>query len=130
MMNNLDQESITSIAALLVHAAKIDEQYSEHEKMLIKEFIRSYLKNDDGEKVLIKAEEIEKNSNQLLNYTDIIKKNTIEVKSNIIEHLWKIIISDNTVDQYESNLMRRICGLIYFPDKMCGEIKLKLQNKK
>ncbi|MDC0628116.1 TerB family tellurite resistance protein [Pelagibacteraceae bacterium] len=130
MMNNLDQESITSIAALLVHAAKIDEQYSEHEKMLIKEFIRSYLKNDDGEKVLIKAEEIEQNSNQLLNYTDIIKKNTIEVKSNIIEHLWKIIISDNTVDQYESNLMRRICGLIYFPDKMCGEIKLKLQNKK
>ncbi len=130
MMNNLDQESITSIAALLVHAAKIDEQYSEHEKMLIKEFIRSYLKNDDGEKVLIKAEEIEQNSNQLLNYTDIIKKNTIEVKSNIIEHLWKIIISDNTVDQYESNLMRRICGLIYFPDKMSGEIKLKLQNKK
>ena len=129
-MNNLDQESITSIAALLVHAAKIDEQYSEHEKMLIKEFIRSYLKNDDGEKVLIKAEEIEQNSNQLLNYTDIIKKNTIEVKSNIIEHLWKIIISDNTVDQYESNLMRRICGLIYFPDKMSGEIKLKLQNKK
>jgi uncharacterized tellurite resistance protein B-like protein len=130
MMNNLDQESITSIAALLVHAAKIDEQYSEHEKMLIKEFIRSYLKNDDGEKVLIKAEEIEQNSNQLLNYTDIIKKNTIEVKSNIIEHLWKIIISDNTVDQYESNLMRRICGLIYFPDKLSGEIKLKLlQNK-
>ena len=130
MMNNLDQESITSIAALLVHAAKIDEQYSEHEKMLIKEFIRSYLKNDDGEKVLIKAEEIEQNSNQLLNYTDIIKKNTIEVKSNIIEHLWKIIISDNTVDQYESNLMRRICGLIYFPDKDCAEIKLKLINSK
>ena len=129
MMNNLDQESITSIAALLVHAAKIDEQYSEHEKMLIKEFIRSYLKNDDGEKVLIKAEEIEQNSNQLLNYTDIIKKNTIEVKSNIIEHLWKIIISDNTIDKYESNLMRRICGLIYFPDKMCAEIKLRLINK-
>ena len=58
------------------------------------------------------------------------KKNTIEVKSDIIEHLWKIIISDNTIDQYESNLMRRICGLIYFPDKMCAEIKLRLLNNK
>ena len=129
-MNNLDKESVTSIAALLVHAAKIDEQYSKNEKMLIKEFIKSYLNNDDSEKILIKAEEIEQNSNQLLNYTDSIKKNSIEVKSDVIEHLWKIIISDKTVDQYESNLMRRICGLIYFPDKMCGEIKLKLQNKK
>ena len=62
--------------------------------------------------------------------TNLIKKNTTEVKSDIIEHLWKIIISDNTIDQYESNLMRRICGLIYFPDKMCAEIKLKLISKK
>ena len=60
----------------------------------------------------------------------IHKKNTIEFKSDIIEHLWKIIISDNTIDQYESNLMRRICGLIYFPDKESAEIKLKLLNKK
>jgi uncharacterized tellurite resistance protein B-like protein len=128
-MNNLDQESITNIAALLVHAAKIDEQYSNDEKILIKEFVKSYLKNDDVNKILEKAEEIEKNSNQLLKFTNIIKENSNEVKSNIIEHLWKIIISDNTVDQYESNLMRRICGLIYFPDKMCAEIKLKLLKK-
>ena len=126
----LDQKSITGIAALLVHAAKIDEQYSDHEKMLIKEFIKSYLKNDDSDKVLKKAEEIEHNSNQLLNFTNLIKKNTTEIKSDIIEHLWKIIISDNTIDQYESNLMRRICGLIYFPDNMCAEIKLKLLNDK
>ena len=128
-MKTLDQKDMIGIAALLVHAAKIDEQYSDHEKKLIKEFINSYLKNSNDE-ILQKAEEIEKNSNQLLNFTNLIKKNTIEVKSDIIEHLWKIIISDNTIDQYESNLMRRVCGLIYFPDKMCAEIKLKLLNNK
>ena len=129
-MKTLDRKNITGITALLVHAAKIDEQYSAHEKILIKEFIKSYLKNDDNDEILKKAEEIECNSNQLLSFTNLIKKNTTEVKSDIIEHLWKIIISDNTIDQYESNLMRRVCGLIYFPDKMCAEIKLKLLNNK
>ena len=129
-MKTLDQKDIIGIAALLVHAAKIDEQYSDHEKMLIKEFIKSYLTNNNHDEILKKAEEIEHNSNQLLNFTNLIKKNTTEVKSDIIEHLWKIIISDDTIDQYESNLMRRICGLIYFPDKMCAEIKLRLLNNK
>ena len=129
-MKILDQENITGIAALLVHAAKIDEQYSDQEKLLIKEFIKSYLKDVNNDEILEKAEKIEQNSNQLLNFTNIIKKNSIEVKSDIIEHLWKMIISDNKVDQYESNLMRRICGLIYFPDKMCAEIKLRLLNNK
>ena len=128
-MKTLDQKSIVGVSALLVHAAKIDEKYSEHEKLLIKEFIKSYIKDDNCEKILKDAEEIEKNSNQLINFKNIIKKNSTEVKSDIIEHLWKIIISDGSVDQYESNLMRRICGLIYFSDKMCGEIKLKLMNK-
>ena len=128
-MNKLDRESVTGISALLVHAANIDEIYSDHEKTLIMDFIKSYLKEDDANDILKKAEEIEKNSNQLLNYTNIIKQNSIEIKKDIIEHLWKVIISDNTVDQYESNLMRRICGLIYFPDKECAEIKLKLINK-
>ena len=129
-MSNLDQENITSIVALLVHAAKIDEKYSENEETLIKEFIKSYLKDVDVNKILKSAEEIEKNSNQLLKFTNIIKENSVQVKSDIIEHLWKIIISDNTIDQYESNLMRRICGLIYFPDKMCAEIKLRLLENK
>ena len=129
-MNILDEESIIGITALLVHAAKIDEQYSGHEKILIKEFIQSYLKSSDNNEILKKAEKIEQNSNQLLNFTNIVKKNTMEIKSNIIEHLWKIIISDNTIDQYESNLMRRICGLIYFPDKMSAEIKMKLLKDK
>ena len=92
--------------------------------------MKSYLKDVDTEKLLIESEEIEKNSNQLLNFTNIIKKNSMEVKKDIIEHLWKIVISDNSVDQYESNLMRRISGLIYVPDKVCAEIKLKLINTK
>ena len=129
-MNVLDKESIKGISALLVHAAKIDENYSENERKLIKNFMKSYLKDVDAEKLLIESEEIEKNSNQLLNFTNIIKKNSMEVKKDIIEHLWKIIISDNSVDQYESNLMRRISGLIYVPDKVCAEIKLKLINTK
>ena len=129
-MEKLDQKNIVGIAALLVHAAKIDENYSDNEKILIKNFIKSYLKDGDSNKLLNEAEDIEKNSNQLLNFTNIIKKNDNETKSDIVEHLWKIIISDDTVDQYESNLMRRICGLIYFPDKMCAEIKLKLLNNK
>jgi len=128
-MNKLDKESVIGISALLVHAANIDEIYSDHEKDLIISFIKSYLKDEDANEILKKAEEIEKNSNQLLNYTNVIKKNSIEIKKDIIEHLWKVIISDNTVDQYESNLMRRICGLIYFSDKDCAEIKLKIINK-
>ncbi len=129
-MNNLDLETITNVAALLIHAAKIDEIYSNDEKKLIKNFIQSYTKDSDTNAIFKKAEQIETNSNQLLNFTNSIKKKDEEVKSNIIEHLWKVLISDNTIDQYESNLMRRICGLIYFSDKMSGEIKLKLLNKK
>ena len=129
-MNILDKDSVVGISALLVHAAKIDEIYSDHEKELVKNFIKSYLEDDDINETLKEAEEIENNSNQLLNFTNIIKQNSMDIKKDIIEHLWKVIISDNTVDQYESNLMRRICGLIYFPDKECAEIKLKLMNSK
>jgi uncharacterized tellurite resistance protein B-like protein len=129
-MNKLDKDSVIGISALLVHAAKIDEIYSNQEKDLIKNFIKSYLQNEKIDEILSEAEEIENNSNQLLNYTNIIKENSMEIKKDILEHLWKIIISDKSVDQYESNLMRRICGLIYFPDKECAEIKLRLLNSK
>ena len=125
-MNKLDKKSVIGISALLVHAANIDEEYSNKEKDLVKNFIKSYLENDDLNEILKEAENIENNSNQLLNYTNIIKKNSMEIKKDIIEHLWRVIISDNSVDHYESNLMRRICGLIYFPDKECAEIKLRL----
>ena len=100
--------------------------YEEKIISLIKSKIKLEVKNIN----IKEAEKIESNSNQLLNYTNIIKKNSTEIKSDIVEHLWKIIISDNAIDQYESNLMRRICGLIYFSDKMCGEIKLKLLKGK
>ena len=129
-MSKLDKESVIGISALLVHAANIDEIYSDHEKDLVRDFIKSYLNDEDPNEVLKEAEKIESNSNQLLNYTNIIKQNTLDIKKDIIEHLWKVIISDNSIDQYESNLMRRICGLIYLPDKECAEIKLKLLNSK
>ena len=129
-MNKLDKNSVIGISALLVHAANIDEIYSDQEKNLVKSFIKSYLNNVDTNEILKEAELLEKNSNQLLNYTNIIKQNTLDIKKDIIEHLWKVIISDNSVDQYEANLMRRLCGLIYFPDKECAEIKLKLLNSK
>ena len=130
-MNKLNLDDIKGMAALLVHAAKIDEKYSDKEKKLIKDFIKSYLDNDNNiEEILVKSEEIEQNSNQLLNFTNILKKSSEDVKKDMIKHLWQIIISDDSVDQYESNLMRRICGLIYFPDKLSAEIKLQILNKK
>ena len=129
-MNKVDKKSVIGMTALLVHAANIDEIYSDHEKKLVKDFIKSYLKDVDENEILEEAEKIEDNSNQLLNFTNIIKQNSVEVKKDIIEHLWKVIISDDTIDQYESNLMRRVCGLIYFPDKESAEIKLKLLSKK
>ena len=128
-MKTLNKENITGVAALLVHAAKIDEQYTSYEKKIIKSFINSYILNDDVDLILNNAEELEKNSNQLLNFTSIIKKESDEIKSDIIRHLWKIIISDKSIDQYESNLVRRICGLIYFSDKLSAEIKLQILDK-
>ena len=129
-MKKLSKDNVIGISALLVHAAKIDEIYSDHERDLVRNFIKSYLEDENIEEILKNAEETEKNSNQLLSFTSIIKQNSIEMKKDILEHLWKVIISDNTVDQYESNLMRRICGLIYVPDKICAEIKLRLLNSK
>ena len=80
----------------------------------------------NSENILREAEMLESDSIQLFNFTSAIKKESLEVKTEVIEHLWKIIISDQSVDQYESSLMRRICGLIYFPDKLAGDIKLKI----
>ena len=110
-----------------MHVARIDEIYSEKEKSIIKNFISSFsFDAKDCEAILNEAEKLESDSVQLFNFTNAIKKESIEVKTEIIEHLWKIIISDQSVDHYESNLMRRINGLIYFPDKLSGDIKLKL----
>ena len=130
-MLKLEQKEIIGIAALLIHAAKIDEIYSEKEKKIILSFVKSNLSNENEvNKIIQEAENLEKNSNQLLNYTKIIKDSSVKIKSEIIEQLWKILISDNNVDLYESNLMRRICGLIYFSDKESGEIKMRLIKSK
>ena len=130
-MLRLEQKEIIGIAALLIHAAKIDEIYSEKEKKIILSFLKNNLDNiNSADKIMLEAEKLEENSNQLLNYTRIIKDSSVKVKSEIIEQLWKILISDNNVDLYESNLMRRICGLIYFSDKESGEIKMRLLKLK
>ena len=90
---------------------------------------RTSVGTEKPEWIFNEAEKAEKDSNQLINFTNIIKKNSLTSKSIVVKELWKIIISDKNVDEYESNLIRRICGLIYFPDKLSGEIKLKLINE-
>ena len=128
--SNINKESLKGITALLVHVASIDEIYTDKEKKIIKDFIASFSYGDsDVEEVLKEAEQLESDSIQLLSFTNLVKKESLELKTEVIEHLWKIIISDKSVDQYESSLMRRICGLIYFPDKLSGEIKLKILNQ-
>ena len=130
-MNKFDEKEIIGVVALLIHAAKIDEIYSEKEKEIIFNFINKNLKDNTlSEKIMNEAEKFESNSNQLLNYTKVIKESSMENKSKVIEQLWKILMSDNNIDLYESNLMRRICGLIYFPDKESGEIQMRLKKQK
>ena len=129
--SNINKESLKGITALLVHVANIDEAYTDKEKKIIKDFIASFSYNDaDTEEILSQAEKLESDSIQLLSFTNLIKKETLEIKTEVMEHLWKIIISDESIDQYESSLMRRICGLIYFPDKLSGDIKIKILNTK
>jgi|TARA_B110000914_G_C15410540_1_gene421607 uncharacterized tellurite resistance protein B-like protein len=126
----MNKENLKKITALLVHVAKVDEIYTEKERGIIKNFITSFSYDEkDCEIILQDAEKLESDSIQLFNFTSTIKKEPLEVKTEIIEHLWKIIISDQSVDQYESSLMRRICGLIYFSDKLSGDIKLKILNQ-
>ena len=120
-------KSYSKIAALLIHAAKIDENYENKEKDIIKKtLIELGAKSNDIDRLISDAIIIEKNSNQILDFTTEVKNAPNSDKIKIIESLWKIIYSDDAADIYESNLMRRICGLIYFPDKLSGEIKLKL----
>tara|TARA_Y100001970_G_C14155799_1_gene815473 strand:+ start:807 stop:1208 length:402 start_codon:yes stop_codon:yes gene_type:complete len=127
----LDFNELTGIAALLIHAAKIDDNYTNKEKNLISDFLKSFIENEEKiQKIFKNAEDLEKNSNQLITFTNLIKKNSLETKTLIVKQLWKIIISDNSSDDYEANLMRRICGLIYFPDKLSGEVKMQIQKEK
>ena len=128
-----ENEDLIKILALLIHAAKIDENYSEKEKKLIISFVEmSSNKKLDKEQInslVDQAEQYEKNSNQILEFTQKVKKMDINTKRRVVEFLWKIILSDSKSDVYESNLMRRICGLLYLPDKLSGEIKLDIIRK-
>ena len=126
----IDSNSLTKITALLIHAAKIDDNYSQKEKEIIMDFLKSMDKSLDVENILKQAEKEEEDSNQILRYTQEIKKNTLKFKSIIVKILWKIILSDDNLDAYESNLMRRICGLLHFPDKLSGEIRLEVLKEK
>ena len=118
------------VAALLIHAAKIDENYTEIEKKIIKKAIidLNEISPDEAEKILEFAEKKEKESNQIIEFTREVKKYSMEFRLKIIEIIWKIVYSDGTNDNYESNLIRRICGLLYISDKDNGIIKMKVQS--
>ena len=118
-----------NIAALLIHVAKIDQNYTNKEREMIKKAINELdPKAQNIEKILLKAEELEKNSNQILNFTKEVKNLDKNLKIKIIEILWKIIYSDNNPDMYENNLMRRLTGLLYLDPKVVGDIKEKVTN--
>ena len=118
------------VAALLIHAAKIDENYTDIEKRIIKKALIDLNKvsPDQAEKLIKNAEKKEKDSNQIVEFTREIKKYSMESRLKIIEVIWKIVYSDGTNDSYESNLIRRICGLLYVSDKDNGIIKTKVEN--
>ena len=118
------------VASLLIHAARIDENYTDIEKKIIKKAIMhlNEISSDEAEKLLTNAEKKEEESNQIIEFTREVKKYSMEFRLKIIEVIWKIVYSDGTSDDYESNLIRRICGLLYISGKDNGIIKTKVQN--
>ena len=126
---NADNTNIL-IAALLIHAAKIDDNYTNVEKEIIKKALISLnaITPNEAEELLLQAEKKEQESNQIIEFTKEIKKNSMEFRLKIIEILWKIVYSDASSDSYESYLIRRVCGLLYISDRDSGMIKLKVQN--
>ena len=121
--------SLSKITALLIHAAKIDENYTEKEKEIIRKAVIELSSKDEMiDEILIKAEEIEKNSNQILDFTKEVKNMNEDSKIKIIEVLWKIVYSDNNPDMYENSLMRRLSGLLYLDPKIVGDTKKRVIN--
>ena len=116
---------------MLIHAAKIDQNYTEKEKEIIKKTLINLGANKENiENLLITAEKNENDSNQILDFTKEIKNLDEEEKIKIIEALWNIIYSDEKSDDYEANLMRRLSGLLYIDNKVMGDIKEKIKSKK
>jgi len=125
-----DDKSYSNIAALLIHVAKIDENYEDKEKEIIKKtLIELGATSSNIDKLISDALIIEENSNQILNFTKEVKNAPESDKIRIIESLWKIIYSDNNADMYETNLMRRLAGLLYIDAKTMGDLKEKIKQK-
>ena len=123
--------SLISVAALLVHSAKIDENFTEKERIIIKKALVEMGADQNNLDNIIKDAELrEKDSNQILEFTREVKNKNIEEKIIVIEALWNIIYSDKNADMYETNLMRRLSGLLYLDPKIVGDIKNKVENKK
>ena len=127
--DNINYKNIL-IASLLIHAAKIDENYTENEKNIIKKALIELDEIDSkkADEIMVLAEKKEKESNQIVEFTQKIKKEDMKFKLKIIEILWKIVYSDGKNDDYESNLIRRVCGLLYVSDKESGLIKVRVKN--
>ena len=128
IVNNNDLIAMT--AALLIHAAKIDQNYENNEKNIIKKtLIQIGAEEKDVDKIINKAEKYENESNQILVLTKEIKKTDKNFKIKVIEALWNIIYSDGKADIYENSLMRRLAGLMYIDDKLVGQIKEKIKSR-
>ena len=128
--DSMSIDNLVKITALFVHAAKIDDNYTSNEKEIIADFLKSTKKNINIEDLIKKAEMDESNSNHILEYTREVKKMDIELKTLILEAIWQIVLSDDKSGIYESSLIRRICGLLYIPDKLSGDIKMNLLKRK
>ena len=120
---------LSKTASLLIHAAKIDENYTNKEKLIIeKTLLELGINKEKLDELMKTAEKNEENSNQILDFTKDIKSTDKNFKIKLIESLWKIIYSDNNSDMYESSLMRRISGLLYLDSKLVGDLKEKIKN--
>ena len=127
--DNKNIELLSKTASLLIHAAKIDEKYTDKEKDIIKNtLIEIGAEKKNIDKIIFDAETNEQKSNQILNFTRQIKNADEKFKIKVIESMWKIIYSNNEADMYENNLMRRISGLLYLDDKIVGSIKEKIRK--
>ncbi len=127
---DMNIESI-NVACLLIHAAKIDENYTSEEREIIKKTVKKLYPNlSNLDDIVAKAEQKENDSNHIHEFTRDVKSLSTENKIIIVETLWRIILSDGKSDVYENNLMRRLAGLLYLDDKVVGETKMKLLNDK
>ena len=128
--NDEDHLSLTSVAALLIHSAKIDQNFTKKEKDIIKKALIEMGADENNLDEIIKDAEIkEQDSNQILEFTKEVKNKNIDEKKIVIEALWNIIYSDEDADIYETNLMRRLSGLLYLDPKIVGDIKEKIKSK-